>query len=410
MFRPRLARLRRLSGLVALFMIAAVPAAAGGLSDYLSAGSLQANARYRYEGVQQDGIARDADAQTIRVRAAYQTPMRANLQALIEVEATGRLAGNFNDTVNGHTAYPVVADPNNLEINRLQLLYAGLPQTEITLGRQEINLDDQRFVGAVAFRQNEQTFDALRVTNHSIRDLTLTYVYVNRVNRVFGWDSPAGHFNTQAHLFNAGYALGGIGTLSAYAYLLDINSAPRLSTQTYGMALTGKQKLGDELTVSYRAEAATQHAYANNPLSFDLAYLRGELGLASGLFSAAGGVEYLEGNGTIGFATPLATLHKFQGFADVFLTTPAGGITDAYGTIGVAKKDLELGPITGASLAGWYHDFQSTQGGSLGSEFDIGAALHWGTHVTTSLTYASYSGVAGYASRDKIWLAVDLKI
>ena len=51
-----------------------------------------------------------------------------------------------------------------------------------------------------------------------------------------------------------------------------------------------------------------------------------------------GGIEYLEGNGTIGFSTPLATLHKFQGFADVFLTTPASGITDAYGKLGYCQE------------------------------------------------------------------------
>jgi hypothetical protein len=33
---------------------------------------------------------------------------------------------------------------------------------DLTLGRQRINLDDQRFVGSVGWRQNEQTFDAVR--------------------------------------------------------------------------------------------------------------------------------------------------------------------------------------------------------------------------------------------------------
>ena len=317
-------------------------------------------------------------------------------------------AGHFNDTINGHTAYPVVPDPNNLELNRLQLLYIGLPQTAITLGRQEINLGDQRFAGAVAFRQNEQTFDAVRVTNHSVANLALTYIYVNRVNRIFGSDSTMGHFNTNAHLFNAAYTMADIGTLGAYAYLLDINSAPALSTQTYGLSFAGRQTLADALSVTYRAEGATQHAYASNPQTFDLAYLRGELGLASGLFSAMGGIEYLEGNGTTGFSTPLATLHKFQGFADVFLTTPASGITDAYGKLGIAKKDLALGAITGASLSGWYHAFDNPHGGSLGSEFDLEAVLHWEEHVSTSLTYATYRGVPGIASRDKVWLAIEI--
>jgi len=396
--------------LAAGFLLTAVaPAAADGLGTFLTDGSLLLNARYRYEGVHQKGFARDAEAHTFRFRAGYQTAKVANFQALIEIEATGSLSSSFNDTVNGHTAYPVVPDPNNFELNRLQILYTGLPATAVTLGRQEINLDDQRFVGAVAFRQNEQTFDAVRIDNSTVPGLTLTYIYVNRVNRVFGERSTQGHFGGDMHLMNAAYDLKPLGKLTGYAYLLALDSAPALSTQTYGASLSGQQAFGDDMSFTYRAEAATQHPYASNPAHFGLTYLRGELGLASGIWSAQGGVEYLEGNGTSGFSTPLATLHKFQGFADVFLTTPRSGITDLYGKADIAKKGLALGPITGASLTGWYHDFQNPHGGSLGSEFDIGAAVDLGPHVSTSLTYASYSGVPGYASRDKIWLEINVK-
>ena len=40
-------------------------------------------------------------------------------------------------------------------------------------------------------------------------------------------------------------------------------------------------------------------------------------------------------DGKKGFATPLATGHKFQGFADKFLTTPNDGVQDLY--VGVAR-------------------------------------------------------------------------
>lgn len=403
---------RRLAGAVSLaaglLLTAVAPAAADNLGTFLSNGSMLLNARYRYEGVHQKGFAKDAEAHTFRFRAGYQTAMVANFQALVEIEATGHLPSSFNDTVNGHTTYPVVPDPNNFELNRLQLLYTGLSDTDVFLGRQEINLDDQRFVGTVGFRQNEQTFDAVRLENTSLPSLTLTYIYLDRVNRIFGENSAQGHFDGDVHLFNAAYDLKPLGTVVAYAYLLGLHNAPALSTQTYGVSLTGEQALQSDISFTYRADAATQHAYDNNPKSFGLAYLRGELGLASGVWSATGGVEYLEGNGTTGFSTPLATLHKFQGFADVFLTTPASGITDAYGKIGAAKKGLSIGPITGASLAGWYHDFQNPHGGPLGSEFDIEAALHFGPHVATTLTYASYDGAPGYASRDKVWFAIDV--
>jgi hypothetical protein len=49
-----------------------------------------------------------------------------------------------------------IADPQSVGLNRLQIAY----QTKVlglTVGRQRINLDDQRFVGSVGWRQNEQT-------------------------------------------------------------------------------------------------------------------------------------------------------------------------------------------------------------------------------------------------------------
>ena len=69
------------------------------------------------------------------------------------------LKSDYNSTTNGKTTYPAVADPETYEINRLQLTNTRIPMTTVTLGRQRIVLDDQRFVGNVGWRQNEQTFD-----------------------------------------------------------------------------------------------------------------------------------------------------------------------------------------------------------------------------------------------------------
>ena len=355
----------------------------------------------------QSAFAKAADAHTVRLRAGYQTPVFHGLQALLEIQATGHLSNTFNDTVNGRNDYPAVPDPENFQLNRLQLRYTDIPDTALTVGRQEINLDDQRFVGAVAFRQNEQTFDAVRIDIASLFGLSLTYIYFDRVKRVFGAYSAQSHFSGDVHLINVGYDLEQIGKLTAYAYLLGLNDAPALSTQTYGASLAGRQPIARSTFLSYRLEGATQQPYFNNPRRFDLTYLRGELGLSSGLWSGLAGVEYLDGNNVIGFSTPLATLHKFQGFADVFLTTPASGIVDTYGKLGAAKN-VALGAISGVGLSGWYHDFANPHGGSLGSEFDLEATVRFGPHVSTSLTYANYDGVKSYASRDRIWFTIEM--
>jgi hypothetical protein len=81
---------------------------------------------------------------------------------LVEGEATVPLAEHYDSGLNGKSQYPIVADPGNGELNRLQLQYRGINNAIVTLGRQRITIDDQRFVGNSGWRQNEQTFDAVR--------------------------------------------------------------------------------------------------------------------------------------------------------------------------------------------------------------------------------------------------------
>ncbi len=58
----------------------------------------------------------------------------------------------------------------------------------------------------------------------------------------------------------------------------------------------------------------------------------GDVALAvKGIGTLGVGYELLgSDDGVAAFQTPLATLHKFNGFADQFLVTPAGGLQDIY--------------------------------------------------------------------------------
>ncbi len=385
--------------------------AEGTFADYFEQGKLLVDVRYRYEHVDQDLIANDANAHTLRARVGFQTGKVWDLQGLIEGEGIVHFNDDFNDTVPNNPAFPIVADPEDFQINRLQLEYSGLPQTVITVGRQRINLDNQRFVGGVAFRQNEQTFDAARITNTSIENLTLTYIYLNQVNRVFGEESTQGAFEGDTHLFNAAYDIKDWGKLTGYAYLIELEDAPQAtipSTQTFGARFAGKHGWGKDLTLLYAAEYALQSDYANNTRNYDVDYWLLEAGLATQGFKLLGGVESLEGNGTDRFQTPLATLHKFQGYADVFLVTPGNGIVDLYGTLGYETKIDGADPLTGLSAAVTYHDFDAERGGAdLGSEVDVELAAKFGDHWTAGVKYADYEGVPGFADRNKLWLSVE---
>lgn len=398
-----------LPSLAVLAAAASQARADGEISTFVDEGTIILDGRYRYEHVDQQGFADDADAHTVRLRAGFETGKVWDLQGLVEFEGVLQLNDDFNDTVNGNVTFPVVADPEDLQINRLQIEYSGLPQTAITVGRQRINFDNQRFVGGVAFRQNEQTFDAVRVTNSTIAKLTATYIFVDRVNRIFGEESTQGSFEGATHLLNAAYDFGKAGKLTGYAYWLDLEDAPLQSNETFGLRLVGQQELEEVVTFSYAFEAAKQSEYGDNPRSFDLNYAAAEFGFGYDDFGLAGGFELLEGDGTIGFSTPLGTLHKFQGFADVFLNTPASGILERYARASYGTTIAGLEPLTGVSVGASYHDFRADVGeASFGSEVDLELAARFAEHFATTVTYADFDGDGSFDDVDKFWFSVDV--
>ena len=166
-----------------------------------------ADVRYRYEYVDQDGIANGADASTFRVRLGASYSPIDKLSFLAELEANTPLGGeDYNSTTNGKTTYPVVADPDSTELNRAQVTFTGIPNTAVTFGRQRIILDNARFIGNVGWRQNEQTFDSLLVTNNSINDFTLKAGYIWNVHRIFGSQSDNRKFDANnTWIFNGRY-------------------------------------------------------------------------------------------------------------------------------------------------------------------------------------------------------------
>ena len=365
--------------------------------------------RLRYEFVDQVGPPKEANAVTARVRFGAQTRSYYGFSALVEGEWVQGLNRSYNSTTNGRSMYPVVADPNNIELNRAQLTYKR-GGVKAVVGRQRIIFDNARFVGNVGWRQNEQTFDSALGAYSGIPGLTATYAYVDKVQRILGNESAAGDFESDSHLVNLKYT--GIEdlTLGAYAYLLDLDDVLVLSTQTYGVSASYKAKLGEKLALKVGGEFATQSDYGSNPRDIDLDYYAATVGAKYAGFDASLAYEVLEGDGTSGFSTPLATLHKFQGWADVFLTTPAAGIEDLYGRIGYASG--KVGPFKKIIAAAIYHDFEAEQGGAdLGDEIDLLLKGVITPKVSVTAKYATYDGPSGGpADRDKLWLQVDFKL
>lgn len=368
-----------------------------------------ADIRYRLEVVDQAGLPEDAVASTLRLRAGVKTGDWQGLSALVEGEAIVAIGErNYNDTVNGKTAYPVVADPTDLMLNQAYLRWKPVKQIEAVAGRQAVNLDNQRWVGSVNWRQNDQTLDAARVTVKPVDGLTIDYLYSLRVNRVFGPDSAQGIWrNSDIHGVRGAYAIKGVGTLSGYGYWLDIPSSPTSSSRTLGVRLAGERPVRDGIKLLYAAEYARQQDHGANPRSFALDYLLVEPGVAVGSVTLKAGYERLEGNGTVALQTPLATLHAFNGWADKFLTTPANGLRDLY--IDAGWKAAK-GPLKGLALRAAWHDFNATVGPlSYGQEWNAQASYPIGKHVTVLAKFARYDARAFATDTTKAWFSIETK-
>jgi hypothetical protein len=381
------------------------------------------DSRLRMEQVDQDPLTEDADALTLRVRLGFETGKAWNTSLLVEGEAVVPLVDDYrpDPAVPEMVTFPVVADDETYEFNRFQLVNTSLPGTTMTLGRQRITLDDQRFIGNSGWRQNEQTFDAFRVVNRSVTNLVLDATYMNRVNRVNGDESPQGVYKGDVMLLNAGYQTK-IGKISAFGYLLDfdpITNIPaginplRDSTATYGLRFAGDKPVG-KIKLAYAASYATQSDYGDNTLDIDLDYGFAEITGTWRQFSLGVGTETLEGNGLPGtagkgFTTPLATLHKFQGWADKFLTTPASGLEDLYATGAVNLKGVGGGMLDTLGFIVSYHDYDADKGpADYGSEWNVSlAAKH--KRFNAMLKYADYlqGELPSARTTAKLWAQVE---
>ena len=381
-----------------------------GASDTVAAAIAAAtpivNLRLRSETVGQDGFADDADAVTMRARLGVRTGTAWSTSLLAEGNFNWPLDARYNSTTNHRFRYPVVPDPEDYALNRLQLVNTALADTTITLGRQRIDLDDQRFVGSVGFRQNEQTFDSVRIVNRGIRDLTLDVAYFDRVNRVFGHESPVGHFDGNGYLAHAAYRTT-VGVLTGFGYWLALHQDPADSTRTIGVRFDG-HRAWDGWRVRYAGTFARQNPYGENPLHFADQYYAGELSVDRAGASVAAGVEVMGGDGVKGFTTPLATLHKFDGWADVFLTTPANGVEDRYATIGYAVARVLA--LDRATLTASFHDFRAARlGVHYGTESDLQILGRW-HRVIGIIAFADYARDRFGADTRKLWLEVDYSL
>jgi hypothetical protein len=369
--------------------------------------------RPRYEAVSQSGVA-DAEALTMRTRLGWQTAKWNNLVGLIEFEDVQQLGGNeYSDGVPPAEPFAAITDPEVTELNRLQLVWTPTEQITATLGRQRIMLDDQRFVGAVAWRQDEQTFDAVRF-DADLGRIDITYAYLDHINRIFAEDLD---WESDSHLLNASYTISDPLKLTAFVYALDFTrpdtaAVANNSNLTSGIRATGKVWV-DRFQLAYSATFARQSDYGSSLVDYEADYIAADLAATWGPTTARIGYESLEGEGANRrFQTPLATLHIFQGWADAFLATPNDGIDDLNLTLNVRPR-WRLDHLFNIDLTARYHDYEFERtGADLGSEINVSASAQITRRLGWIVKWADYDspGGAAPAARTKTWVGLEFRL
>lgn len=419
--------------------VATVTLLVGGASadegiEVLSNVKVNAEIRARYENV-------DVTNDGKQVANAFTTRTSIGLGAdLLGVDGLstyleGTSVNNFGYTnynalgtgINSNPTYDTIKDPQQARMTQAYVDYK-IGKTIICAGRQVVNLDNQRFIGSVGWRQMFQTFDALAVVDNSINKLSLMGAYVYGINSVGEQQAAT---DTKSLLLHAAYKVDEKFNVTAYDYMLASLH------DTYGIALTGNLD-ANIAKFDYRVEYARQSdatlerrtQSGVNPISgtdgkpqADASYYNLDIG--ANISGVVAGVNYEHLSGTNGhdgktaFATPLATLHGFNGWADVFLTTPLGGLIDKNIRLGYGDK-------TYGKILGVYHKFDAcedmTAGAGtskdLGSEFDISYEnkIPYVKNLTGLIKGAMYKGGDVTAStansgHDKniAWLMLDYK-
>ena len=378
--------------------------------ELVSKGTAAVDFRYRYETVDEDSFDDNAKGGTLRSRLTLTTATLQGFSSQLEADNVSNVGpDDYNSTENGKTEYPVIADPEGTELNQAWLQYKN-DLIASKLGRQRILLGDQRFVGGVGWRQNEQTYDGFRNVLTPLQGLSVDFSYVNKVHRIFGPDDGAFPADLKGDNFflRADYAINQNHNITGFGYIVDVDEqdgypAGRTinnSTDTYGFGYKGK--VFD--TVTLAATYASQSDGGDSSLNYDTDYYMAEAGVTFVGVTIKGGYEVLASDGGVGFQTPYATLHKFQGWADKFLVTPGAGIEDAYISVGGKLGPVRLGAV--------YHDFRAESSSEdWGSEIDLVATWPVLSYLTLQAKYADFNSDSdSYQDTKKLWLTLQLKL
>ena len=361
------------------------------MDEFMKGSSVKFDFRYRAESADVKGGADAALANTLKSRATFSTGAIYGFSALVEGDNLYQLTDSFYDKENGNasTEYDLILDQETTQLNQAYLQYQGFDST-IKAGNQRINLDNQRHVGGVAFRQDEATFDALSVSNTSIDNTTIFVAFANNRNTITNDNTEE-----SISLVNVKYALSKDMSATAFYYgIADVGAANSgTDLDTFGVRAAGAIE-----GISFEAELASQNKTTAAGGDFTSMYYHFNAGTKLGAVKATLGYEaFGSDNGAAAFYTPLGTNHKFFGWSDVYLNGNGNdGLEDIYVSA--------VTSLAGVKLVGQLHNFTGSESGDdKGTELGFMAAKSFGSYGANFKVAQFNAGDSG-VDVTKIWL------
>jgi hypothetical protein len=438
--------------------------------DSVKTGKNLTSFRLRYENVSQDGLQpnttvwatlnptrfekiKDADALTLRSLIGWQTAPYHNFSFAAQIIDVSKFVDNFNDSTNNtlvngasnqvrNVEYAKVIDPSYTGINQLYVDWTGLKNTRFRLGRQQVNLDNVRFIGDIAFRQVMQVFDGVSVINKSLPETEIFAAHFEKVTQI-----TTEQRDGNLEIANIKYRISPTEYLVGYGYLSNVddlgygnawfgagalnnagkpNANADQSNKTFGLRLDGVHPFNPNFRAHYTAEYAKQSDYANGDSRIDAHYYKLGGGLGVDNFNVRIDQELLSSNNNqYAFQTPYGTNHLFQGWVDKFLATPRSGIKDTFVTATYKYADFLF--FADYHFINADDDFNTvggglkTNGSQYGREWNVAATYNYNKNIMTKLEYGRFTeddhyaptpnvanNVAGNRNRirdtDKLWL------
>ena len=340
------------------------------LTKAIGSGEFVFNGKLRFWHANDD-VASASQAYTFGTNFGYLTKSYKGFQIYIEGESVVALTPDqYFDGINGLTDLTNVTDPETLELNQIHIAYKGsFNSTELAfkVGRQAAIVEDERFIGRVSARQDDQTFDALygRIQNDQ-KGLAFEYAYMYQINRLLAEEID---WRSDSHVFMLRYYKNQKIRFGLFTHFLDFQEdAPAVSNQTFGITVDRGSLPKDKIALNYKTAFAYQSDFGDNPTDYTAFLVNVEAGVSLpslGIFNI--GYELASSdNGVASYQFPLSTGQRLHRISDVFIDPPADGLHNPYLTAETNKLFWGIG-----GWLGYHAYFSEEEGDFLGQEIDV---------------------------------------